>query len=811
MDAFLQDLRYALRMIAKSPGFTAVALLTLALGIGVNSALFSIVDAVLLNPLPYSQPQQLVSLYQWSGEFARGSLSYPNFLDWQKGTRTLSSVAAYRSDNFNLTGMGQATRLKTDMVSWTFFPTLGVSPILGRNFTADEDRVGGAPVVLISEGLWKRLLGHSGDVLHKTLTLNGKDYAVIGVIPGSFHLDRSNEIWVPIGQWADPSFRDRQISMGTEAVGRMKPGVTLPQAQADMDAVAAGVAAAYPEADKGMGIGVYALKNEIVGDVRPFLLVLLAAVGFVLLIACANVANLLLARATRRGREFAIRAALGASGGQIVRQLLCESVVLGVIAGALGFAIAAWATPALLTALPETLPRAGEIHVNASVLFYTLGISVLAGIIFGLAPALRARATDLQSTLKEGGRGGSGARGGVQRVFVVAEMALALVLLIGAGLMIRTLASLWSVDPGFNPRNVLTFSVNLDPHIAGNPAATRAVLRSLEQAYAAIPGIEAASVLAGSLPMNGDSELPFWKEDEAKPASEQDMKEALFYLIQPDYLRAMGIPLEHGRFFTERDDEHSPKVAAIDERFAKMYFPNQDPVGHHVNFDFIGPVEIVGVVGHVKHWGLDSDATAPVQPQVYMPIMQLPDQFFSLMVSGIGTVVRTSSAPTTYAGPIREALAKLDPNQVMYGSETMEEIVADSLAARRFSMYLLGGFAALALVLASIGIYGVISYLVGERTREIGIRVALGAQRRDVLQMVLGEGFKMAGIGVIVGLVAALGLTRLMSKMLYGVAATDPLTFIGVAAVLTFVALAACYIPARRAMRVDPIIALRYE
>ncbi len=811
MDTFTRDIRFALRMLSKSPAFTGIALLTLALGIGVNSSLFSIVNAVLFKPLSYPQPDRLTAIYQRSFSFDKSSISYLNFLDWQTGNRTFASMAAYRSDNFNLISTGESSRLRGDMISATFFSTLGVAPVLGRNFTHEEDRVGAPPVALISEGFWKRKLGGTKDALGKVLALNGVDHTVVGVIPASFHLDRNNDIYVPIGQWNDRLFRDRKVSMGTTAIGRLKDWVTLAQAQADLDAVAASLASSYPEADKGVGIGVYALKKDLVGDVEPFLFVLLAAVGFVLLIACANVANLLLARANRRAREFAIRVALGAGGGRIVRQLLCESVILGVTAGALGLALAAWCTPVILKTLPSTLPREGEIRVDAGVLLFTFGISIVAGIVFGMVPALRARRPDLHETLKEGGRGASGARHRIQTSLVVLEMAMSLVLLIGAGLMVRTLATLWAVSPGFDPHNVLTFDVAMDSRLNGNPAASRAGLRELQRSIGAIPGIQSASLIAGSLPMSGDSEIPFWLDNEPKPASEQDMKVALFYLVQPDYLRTMGIPLQRGRFINQHDDEHSPFTAVIDERLAQKFFPGQDPVGRHLNIDYFGNAEIVGVVGHVKHFGLDTDATSAIQPQMYMSITQIPDQFMPLVVHGITVAARTSTSPASFAEPVRQAVTHMNSRQVMWGVQTMDEIVGNSLAARRFSMFLLGIFAVLALVLSSIGVYGVISYLVGQRTHEIGIRMALGARRADVLRLLISESLRMAGAGILIGLTAAFGLTRLMSKMLFGVKATDPLTFAGVAAMLLAVALTASLVPALRAMRVDPTVALRHE
>ncbi len=812
MQTLLQDIRGGIRFLWKNPGFTAVAVLTLSLGVGANTSLFSVVNGVLLNPLPYPQPEQLTAIYQKTPTFEHSSIAYLNFLDWQKDNRTFESIAAYRNDDFNLSGMGEAERLRGDMISASFFPLLGVKPVIGRTFTLEEDRVGGDPVVVVSEGFWKREFGSSPEILGRILTLNGTARTIVGVIPSSFHLDRNNDVYIPIGQWADPTFRDRRVSMGMFGIGRLKPDVTIEQARADMDGIARNLEAAYPEADAKVGITLISLKKDMVGDIQPFLLVLLGAVGFVLLIACANVANLLLARATGRTREFAIRLALGASRWRVIRQLLTESVLLGILGGGLGLILAAWGTQAILNVLPEALPRSQEIGVDTRVLLFTLAVSVLAGIVFGLAPALKTLQSDLQETLKEGGRGSSGARHRAQRIFVVVEMALALVLLVGAGLMIRSLSMLWSVNPGFNPHNVLTFNVALPPTLVASPTGIRPALRAIHDGVKAIPGIEAASIEGGSLPMMGDSELPFWREGQPKPASDGDMSWALMYLVEADHLKAMGIPLLRGRFISAQDDIHTPPVIAIDESLARKYFPNEDPIGKRVNLGIVGTQpEIVGIVGHVRHWGLDTDASNAIQAQMYIPFMQIPDQFMPLVATSVQVALRSEGAPLSLVGGIRNAMSQINSQQVVYGVETMDDAISDSLAARRFSMILLGLFAALALLLSSVGIYGVIAYLVGQRTQEIGIRMALGAQQEDVLRMVLGEGATMAIAGIAIGLAAAYGLTREMTKMLYGVSATDPLTFAGVSVLLVGVALLACYIPARRATRVDPMVALRYE
>ena len=813
MNTLLQDIRYGVRTLLKTPGFTAIAILTLALGIGANSALFSVVNGVLLNPLPYPEPNRLISVYANTSSFGHSSVAYMNFLDWHKNSSSFSAMTAQRNDNLFLTGAGEGERVRGLMITADLFRVMEVEPIAGRTFRPEEDQVGAAPVVMISAGLWARKFSSSQDIVGKSITLTGKSYLVVGIIPASFSLyERPSDVYVPMGQWDDPTFRDRKASFGSHVIGRLKPGVTLQQAQAEMDQVARNLAAAYPEADKGMGIALVPFKEDLVGDIQPFLLVLLGAVGFVLLIACANVANLLLARSTGRTREFAIRTALGAGRTRVIQQLLTESVLLAIAGGGLGLVVAYWGTRTVLRTLPQALPRAHEIGLDAHVLLFTLGISLLVGIIFGLAPALRMSRTSVSETLKEGGRGSSGAKQRTQSTFVAIELALALVLLVGAGLMIRSLSALWNVNPGFNPHNVLTFDMTLPPGLGQNPQGLRAVLRQIHGVLTAIPGVQAVSLQGGSLPMQGDSELPFWKEGQPKPATQEEMTEALFYLVEPNYLTAMGTPLLKGRFFTEQENEHGQPVVVIDEVFARKYYPNEDPIGKRINLAFFNTQpEIVGVAGHVKHWGLDSDATASIQAQMYLPFMQLPDKLMPLVASGIGLVARTQGPPTDVAAVIRTTLGKLNSNEVIYGVQTMDQIVSDSLAARKFSMILLGVFAALALVLSSIGIYGVISYLVGQRTHEIGIRMALGAQQSDVLKLVLGQGMRMALVGVAIGLAAAIGLTRLMSKMLFQVTATDPITMVGVSVLLIVVALAACYIPARRAMRTDPIVALRYE
>jgi len=816
LGTFWQDIRYGFRTLGKSRGFTLVAVLTLALGIGANTALFSVINGVLLRPLRYADPDRLVALYGRTPQGPYWSITYPNFLDWVRDNHSFVGLAAFRGEDFNLTGLGEPERLPGDMISGDFFDVLGVKAVIGRTFLPAEDQVGAKPVALISDGFWKRRFGSSPDVLGKTLNLNGGLYTIVGVIPSDFDFNGSNfqqpaDVFVPLGQWNDPTFRDRKVPMGMNALGRLRPGISFAQAKADMEALCHHLAEAYPDADKDSGVSLVPLKQDLLGDIRPFLVVLMAAVGFVLLIACVNVANLLLARSTGRALEFAVREALGASRGRLVRQLLMESILLALGGGALGVLAASWGTHAALRVLPSALPRSLEIRLDGRVLLFTVGVSVLAGILFGLAPALKTSHPDLHETLKEGGRGASGARHRLQGMFVVVEMALAFILLVGAGLMIRSLAGLWRVNPGFDPHNVLVFDLSF-PSTINSPEAVRNTWLQIHDTLKALPGVTAASLAGGATPMSGDMEVPFWREGQPKPASQGDMRSSLLYLVQPDYLKVMEIPLMRGRFLTPQDTGHSRRVLVIDESFARMVFGGEDPIGKQVNFDLMNTTaEIVGVVGHVKQWSLDTDATFSVQAQSYTPIAQIPDQFMPLAGRGVRVVVRTAGPPLAKAASIRHALAEMNGQLVMYRTRTMIGIISDSLAVRRFSMILLGIFAALALVMSCVGIYGVISYVAGQRTHEIGIRLALGATRWAVLRTVLGEGSKLVFLGAALGLAGALGLTRLMAGMLFGVSVHDPLTLAGVAGLLILIALFACYLPARRAMQVEPMAALRYE
>ena len=813
MPVFVQDLRYALRTLLKSRGFTAIAVLTLALSIGTNTALFSVVNGVLLNPLPYPHSGQLVAIHEKNAGQDHAPISYLNFLDWERANNTFAAMGMYRHEDLNLVGLDRPQRVNSLMVSAGFFPALGIQPALGRAFRADDDRAGAAPVVILSNGFWQRTFGSSPRILGKSITLNGTARSVIGVLPANFSfygVDR--DAFTPIGQWTDPSFRDRRVDMSAHAIGRLRPGVTVAQARADLDAVARNLAIAFPEADKDVEITVLSMKDDIVGDVRPILVVLLAAVGFVLLIACVNVASLLLARSMRRSGEFAIRSALGAPRSRLIRQLLTESLLLAGAGGLLGLALAAFGTRTLIRLLPTALPRASEVSIDLRVLFFTLSVSLLAGVLFGFLPAFKSSRTSLNEVLRQSTRGAGGVRHRLQGALVSIEVAMALVLLVGAGLMLRSLAALWRVDPGYNPEHAITFSLSLPANSKTTSPETRARLRRLNSAMSSIPGVEAVSVTLGSRPMIHDSELPFWIDGEPKPANDNDMSQAMFYLVESGFQRAMGMTLERGRFISDHDNENAPVVIDIDDAFARSFFPNQNPVGRRIHIaEFDTEAEIVGVVAHVKQWGPGNDPHAAIESQFYYPFMQLPPKLMSLVATGVAVVIRTHDNPANIMGSVRNAVSEVDPNAVIYSVETMHEVLSNSLASRRLSMILLAAFAVFALSMSCVGIYGVTSYLVSERTREIGVRMALGARRSDVLHLVLQQGAQMALLGVVIGVIAALALTRLMTNQLFGVSAHDPVTFSGVALLLMIAAVFACYIPARRAIQIDPVVALRYE
>jgi len=809
----LQDLRVGLRMLLKNPGFSAVVILTLALGIGANVALFSVVNGVLLNPLPLPDPDQLVTLAQSKPNFDAGAIPYPNFRDLQRENRTFSAMAISRGFGFSLIGSGEPERVSARLTSADLFSVLGVQPVLGRTFLPGEDEPGAPPLVLISADLWQRKFSSAPDVVGKGLTLDDKSYTVVGVLPPNLPVYRTTDVFVPIGQWNSPALKRRGAALGLHGIGRLKPGVTVEQGEADLDRVMNDLAVAYPETNKGNGASVSSLKQRIVGNIGPILWMLLGAVGFVLLIACVNVSNLLLARSTGRTREFAIRTALGAARWRLLRQSLTESMLLALTGGMLGLIFASWGTQAALAALPTTIPRSAEVVLDRRVLIFTLVISVLTGIVAGLAPALKTSRWRLSETLKEGGRGASGGHGRAQGVLVAVEMALALVLLIGAGLMIRSLSALWNVDPGFRAENAWTFNLSLSPAMmTAKPEEIQVSLNDLSDRLGATPGVKAHSFSDGGVPLQGADDLGFWLEGEPKPPTGSDMHSALVYRVEPGYLTAMGIPLKRGRFFSHQDNDKSPRVVVIDEAFARKYFGDTNPIGKRIMQEDPNlpegqyAQEIIGVVGHVKQWSLDADEEQALQAQLYEPFRQV-----QMGWSGLGVVVRSADGTSIPFDGIRNVVQNHNKQNVITRPQTMNEVIASTLASHRFAMILLDAFAVVALLLASLGLYGVVSYLVGQRTHELGIRLALGAQRSDVLRLVLAHGMKMALGGVALGLIAAFALTRLLSKLLFGVSATDPLTFTVIAFLLVLVALLASYMPARRATKVDPLVALRYE
>jgi len=800
-----QDLRYGFRTLRKNPGFTAVAMLALALGIGANTAIFSVVNGVLLQPLAYPDADRLLMIFD-----SQSSVAYPDFLDWRRENRFFTDMGTFRSDDFNFTGAGQPEQVSGEYVSASLFPVLGVAPFLGRNFLPEEDRQGAACAVILSYGFWKGRFGADPNILGKTLTLNAMSCAVVGVMPPDFRFGGNARIYVAIEQWNSVELRTRESHPGLRVIGRLKPGATIEAAQAELASICNGLARMYPKTNAGHGAKVVRMKDAIVGYIRPTLLLLVGAVGFVLIIACANVANLLLARSTARQREFAIRAALGADRKRVVRQLLTESVLLSLGGAMIGLLLARWGTRLVLAAAPGSLPRSGEIGIDLYVLLFTLAVSVVTGVLFGLAPAFHGANANPQEFLKEGAHGAGGGRHRVEGVFVALEVGLAVILLAGAGLMIESLWRLWQVDAGFNTRDILTTQVALSPKVMGSPPGIRLAYQQLLGRVAAIPGVQSAAITSVVPLSERNSEISLWPGTGPQPPQDQT-KSAMFYVVTPDYPSVMQIPLRRGRFFTDRDDLASPLVVVIDDVLARHMFPGKDPVGRQISLMVFGPVQIVGVVGHVKHWGLDSDDTAKIRDQIYFPFIQVPDKFMSEAVAGLTLLLRTGPEPLSLVSAVRAQVAGPTQDQPIYAVRTMEQIISGSLAERRFTMLLLMIFAATALLLAAVGIYGVMSYAVTRRTHELGIRAALGASRGEIVGLVLRQGMRLAAVGMAGGLVAALALTRFLAGLLYGVHPADPATLAAVALLLGGIALLACYIPARRAAAVDAVVALRCE
>jgi len=818
MGTLIQDLRFGLRMLCKSPGFTAVAVLTLALGIGANTAMFSVMQGVVLAPLQYVSSDRLVMVWENNPRFPRTWVSYPNFRDWQRSARSFQQMAAFRQEGVDFAGPGTPEHLNGKEISSGLFSTLGTELTLGREVSPEEDRHGGTPVVIISNRLWKNRFDGSPKALGKSLTLDGVNYTIVGVTPFGvtalgFRLEDDADVYTPLGQSDPLILNDRAAHNGIYALARLAPGVTLAQAQAEISTIQNGLDHLYPDANRDLGIYIEPLKQFVVGDAGKMLLLLSGAVGLVLLIACANVANLLFARAAARVREFAVRSALGANRARLVRQLLTESVLLSLLGAGLGLLFAILGVKSVPAAVSENLPRSENIAVNGPVLLLTLCASIAVGILFGLAPALKSWNSDPQASLKEGGRGSTVAHHRTQSILVIVQMALTLVLLVGAGLLFRTLRHLSDVNPGFDIQHIMTFKVGVSHSLTKTAPSTRTAYQQLIERIRQIPGVQGAD-FTGSVPLNGGWIMPFWIGSQ-KPASLQGAPRLVMFLTGPDYLRTMGIPLLRGRFFSPEDTPNSPCVMVIDSVLAGIYFPDSDPLGQTLSAGFspVGPCRIVGMVGHVKQWALN-DSSTDIQTQAYFPLYQDPDQWVPLNYPNMTIVVRTPLDVASVMPAIKSAVYGAGSDQPIFNVETMQQIVSESMSSQRFPMILLGAFAALALLLASVGIYGVISYSVAQRIHEIGIRMALGAHKRDVFRMVVGQGLALALAGLAIGVVAALILTRVLSSfslLLYGVGASDPVTFITVSVMLLFVTVVACYIPTRRAMRVDAMVALRYE
>ncbi|HTG17441.1 MAG TPA: ABC transporter permease [Blastocatellia bacterium] len=818
MENLLSDFRYGFRTLLKNPAFSIVAILAIMLGTGANSAIFSVVNAILLRPLAFNEPDRLVMV--WGNNVKSGVPTYPlsvlDFLDYREQNQVFEQLASFAYDDFNLSTGEEPEHYPGSFVSANFFSLLGVNPTVGRAFAPEEDQAGAERVVILSNGLWKRRFGADPNLVGQTIQLNGASFTVVGVMPSNFRSPNAQDnpqIWVPMSFDGGDPFRIPASAGGSEfknrthrfliGVARLKPGVTISQAQADMETVARQIEQQYPDINTGLSVNVVSLHKQVIGNIKPALLVLLVAVGSVLLIACANVANLLLARAAGRQKEFAIRAALGAGRLRLIRQLLTESLLLALIGGALGLLLAFAGIKLLLSLNPPNIPRLGEISVDGRVLGFTLLVSILTGVVFGLVPALQASRPDLNETLKEGSRGSTGGRGRqqVRGLIVISEIVVTTVLLIIAGLMIKSFWSLQNVNPGFNPANTLTMMVNLAPAKYSETHQVRDFYDLLLKRIETLPGVQSVGAVT-NLPLTSTVVRFRFTIDGRPPATPGERLVATTGAVNSNYFHAIGIPLLKGRYFTEQDRDKSPPVIIINDTMARRHWPGEDPIGRRITLPSLGGIsrEIVGVVGDIKHSGLDTESGA----QMYLPYPQQPWNFMSL-------VVRAQSDPTKMAGAVRHEITALDTNQSAYDVKTMQQVVSESVSQPRLYTLLLGVFAAVAMILAAVGTYGVMNYLVTQRIHEIGIRMALGAQASHIFKMIIGQGMLLVLIGVVVGLVAAFLLTRVMESLLFGVSARDLATFMGIPIVLAVVAFLSIYIPARRAMRVNPMVALRQE
>jgi putative ABC transport system permease protein len=812
METLLKDIGYGIRSLLKHPGFTAIAVITLALGIGANTAMFSVINAVLLRPLPYRDPSRLVTIWEQSPERDMYQLpvSLANMRDWIDQNQSFEQISAYTFTNLNLTGTGEPARLGTVRATANLFPLVGTVPVIGRSFLPEEDKEGANHVVILGHAIWQSRFGSDPGIVGKSLTLNNQTYTVVGVMASNSQFPvgfgyMGKVLNDPIDLYVPLAAGGREIERGNYsffAIGRLKPGVTIDQARAEMTTIESRLEKQYPDSNTGIGISLIPTQEQTVKEIRPALLVLFGAVAFLLLIACANIANLLLARAASRKKEIAIRTALGASRRRVLRLLLTESLMLSLVGGGIGFLLALWGADALMALEPDNIPRLHEVGVDTSVFLFTLAVSIVTGIVFGLIPGMRAARPDLNEALKEGSRGSMGSAGSkrTRSVLVALEVALSLVLLVGAGLMIKSFIRLQQTNLGFNPENVLTVNLTLPesryPEERQQASFFEVALARL-QSVSGVQSAGATTSLPLTLSVNG-SDFRIEGHPDPEPGKELIINMSS---VSPGYFHTLGVPIMKGRDFSDRDNKDAPEAAVINNDLARTYFPNEDPIGKRMKFtDAESWISIVGVTGDVKQLGQDIG----VKPEIYFPYLQVP-------AASMSVVVRTANGPLSLTGAVKTQIQIIDKDLPIDDVKTMQQLLANSNSGRRFNLILLTGFALVALVLAMVGIYGVMSYTVAQRTHEIGIRVAVGAQSRDVFRMVIGQGMVLALVGVAFGLAGAFALTRLMTSMLFGVEPTDPATFISIAVLLTGVALLACYIPGRRATKVDPLVALRYE
>jgi putative ABC transport system permease protein len=817
VDALASDVRFALRTLRKNPGFTAIVMVTLALGIGATTAIFTLVDAVMLRPYPYPDVNRIVMVAETTRTGQMLSIAWANFQDWREQNQVFEHLGIYRGTVLNLTGGDQPERLVASMVSSDVFKALGLQATIGRVFTADEDRPGAPRVAVVSERFWRSHLGGDASAVGRTIVLDGEPHTVVGVMPAGMRFpSRTTDVWLPVGLFVPTFPVERGAHPGLFGVGKLKPRVSVARASADMDAIARRLEQQYPMSNTDHTVSLEPYHEQIVQNIRPALLALSGAVAFLLLIGCANLANLLLARADARQREIAIREALGASRRRIAQQMLTESVLMALGGGALGALLAWWAVKAFVATRPTTVPRIDQVSVDLRVLAFAFSLSLVVGLAFGLAPALRAASVDLLTSLKDAARGTAGAGGRTRSALVIVEVALALVLLVGAGLTLRSFAALTTIDLGFDPSHVVTMRVSL-PN-ARYPQLPRwsAFHRELLLRAAAIPSVEAVG-LNSSTPLEGggaESEVRY--EGQPPPSSpKEEGTTCLFQAASPDYFRAMGIAIVRGRSFTEQDTVDAVPVAIVEEALVRKFFPDADPIGKRIAFEFTGhgpggrPIwrEVIGVVRHVRHYGIVRE---PANLEVYAPLEQLPVWFVNRRPT-MTLFARTPLDPEQLASSIRQAVSGIDRDVPVFSVQTMEQYVAQSTEQSRLNMTLLGVFGALALVLAGLGIYGVLSYFVGRRTQEIGIRMALGATRADVLRLIVGYGMNLTMAGIAIGLGASWAITRSLGALLVGVSPHDPATFAAIGLLLAAIAFLASYLPGRRAARVDPMITLRAE